>query len=148
MTQFIELTTEAQWREAFPVMNELRQHLDETTYMTWLTEMIPHGYRLFALRDDAGKIVSVAGLAIELNLYNGRHVYIHDFVTTDSARSKGYGQVMLGHIEALALENDCTRVVLTSSFPRVDAHRFYEEKMDYHKRGYVFRKLLKESICP
>ena len=42
----VELTTEEQWREAFPVMLELRTHLDEDTFVAMLHEMAPQGYRL------------------------------------------------------------------------------------------------------
>ena len=50
----VELTTEEQWREAFPVMLELRTHLDEDTFVAMLREMAPQGYRLLAVREDWG----------------------------------------------------------------------------------------------
>ena len=48
-----ELTTEAEWREAFPVMRELRPHLNEVTFLDIMRAMKPQGYRLLAARADA-----------------------------------------------------------------------------------------------
>ena len=41
-----ELTTEEEFRAAWAVMRELRDHLDEDTYMQRVAEMRPSGYRL------------------------------------------------------------------------------------------------------
>jgi hypothetical protein len=46
--KIIELTTEAEWREAFPVMRELRTHLDEATFLDLMRTMKPEGYRMLA----------------------------------------------------------------------------------------------------
>lgn len=58
-----ELSTESQWLEAFPVLNELRTHLTVTTYLEILGQMTCDGYRLFGLFENE-QIVAVAGVAI------------------------------------------------------------------------------------
>ena len=40
-----------EWIDAFPLMKELRPHLDLDTYLSLLDEM-RRGYRLFALEED------------------------------------------------------------------------------------------------
>ena len=45
--QIQELTTTAQWREAFPVMHELRLDLNQDLYLDLLNAMINEGYRMF-----------------------------------------------------------------------------------------------------
>ena len=42
-TEIRELTTETGWREAFPVLVELRDHLTEETYLEYLAEMREEG---------------------------------------------------------------------------------------------------------
>jgi hypothetical protein len=42
-----------------------------------------------------------------------------------------------------AKENNYESVVLSSGLQRTDAHRFYEDKMDYDKVSYVFKTSLK-----
>lgn len=144
MIEIVELTTEAEFRAAYPVMHELRTHLSEAEYLDLLNEITErHDYRLFALR-DAGQIVALAGIEIMVTLYFGKTVHVHELITTESGRSKGYGQKLLGCMDDFARENGCKVVWLTSATHRVNAHRFYEEHMGYERTGYVFRKLAAE----
>ncbi len=137
----IELCTEEELREAYPVMHELRTHLDEQQYLDLLKVMIGRGYRLFALRED-GEIVALAGIEIGTNLYYGRHVWVYDLVTKAEARSKGYGRVLLEYVEDFARREGCACVALSSAFWRTGAHRFYEQHMGYERVSYVFKKVI------
>lgn len=141
MIEIQELTSLEQWKAAFPVMHELRQHLDETEYLNLLERMTQEGYRLFALQ-DSGEIVSLAGIGIHTNFYYDRHLWIYDLITTNQARSKGYGQRLLEFIEELGRQENCKLIALSSGFQRSDAHRFYEQRMKYTKDSYVFKKPL------
>jgi GNAT superfamily N-acetyltransferase len=134
-----QLTTEQEWLEAFPVINELRKHLDEDAYLSLVHEMDGQGYQLFGLYNE-GRIVAVTGVIILTNLYNGRHVYVYDLVTKATERSNGYGEILLSYIHRWARENGCEKAVLSSGLQRHDAHRFYERKMGYEKVSYVFTK--------
>ncbi|GAA5344539.1 GNAT family N-acetyltransferase [Planifilum fimeticola] len=136
-----ELTKKDEWIEAFPLMKELRTHLDQDTYLSLLEEMRPQGYRLFALEEN-GRMVALAGVAVMVNLYNGRYLFIYDLVTKEGERSKGYGEKLLRHLEAFARDQGCRLVELTSGLKRKNAHRFYEEKMGYTRNSWVFRKRL------
>jgi len=137
--ELIELRTEAELKEAFPVMRELRPHLDEAEFLTRLAAMMPAGYRLFALR-DRGDIVAVAGIEIATDLVAGRHLWVHDLVTAERVRSRGYGARLLADVEQLARREHCALVALNSGVQRVDAHRFYETRMGYTRTAYSFAK--------
>jgi hypothetical protein len=63
MVKITELRSESVLREAFPILRELHHQLDEQRYTELLAEMMPNGYRLFALR-DGGRIAAVAGVQI------------------------------------------------------------------------------------
>ncbi|MCA1031466.1 GNAT family N-acetyltransferase [Bacillus timonensis] len=134
-----ELTKVEEWKKAFPVMNQLRTHLTEEAFINNVTTMVQEGYRLFVLFSDE-KIAAATGVIKLTNLYNGTHLYVYDLVTDAENRSKGYGEKLLSFIHDLAKEEGCQSVVLSSGFQRKDAHRFYEEKMDYDKTSYVFVK--------
>lgn len=144
--EIVELTTEAEWRESFPVMRELRTHLDEATYLDLLREMTPQGYRLLAARDDAGVIRALAGIGYHLNLYYGHHIWVYELVTTASERSRGYGKALLDHVDALARDLGCDTVALASGLQRADAHRFYEQKAHLKASAYTFQKAIRPSI--
>ncbi|MEH7225101.1 GNAT family N-acetyltransferase [Bacillus sp. JJ1566] len=135
--EFRELKTVDEWKMAFPVMKQLRTHLEVDEFVGLVTEMQPQGYRLFALV-DGGKVAAVTGVAQQLNLYYGKNMYVYDLVTDEAGRSKGYGEALLSYIHELARELGCSKVALTSGLQRVDAHRFYEEKMGYERKSYAF----------
>ena len=136
-----ELKTADEWKMAFPVMKQLRTHLNLEEFVALVTAMQPQGYRLFALFDD-GTIVAVTGVSQQLNLYYGNHMFVYDLVTDEAGRSKGYGEALLSYIHELARELGCGMVALTSGLQRVDAHRFYEDKMGYDRKSYAYVKEL------
>jgi hypothetical protein len=47
-----ELTGTDEWLDVFPLMNQLREDLDEESYLDYLRMMTADGYRLFAGEED------------------------------------------------------------------------------------------------
>ena len=142
--QIQELQSQEDWREAFPVMHELRTHLKEQQYLDLLHNMAQEGYRLFALR-AGGRIVSLAGVGVLTNLSYGRHVWVYDLITVSDARSQGHGRRLLEFVEEFAHREGCGMIALSSGLQRTEAHRFYEDHLNYEKPSYVFRKRLGEE---
>lgn len=140
-TQVHELKTEEAWIDAFPVMIRLRTHLTEASYLEYLREMTDDGYRLFAVSVD-DRIVALAGVGIQVNMYYGRHVWIYELVTDADHRSEGYGLKLLSYIEDWAEENDCELVALSSGLQREEAHRFYEERAGMERASFVYTRQL------
>ncbi len=138
---FQNLTTRQQYMEAFPILSQLRTDLEENTFLELLQEMQKDGYLLYGLYANK-ELVSVAGLAWRINFYSKKHIFIYDLVTDQQHRSKGYGDRLLEYIHKLARENGAQYVALESGIQRLDAHRFYEEKLGYDKWCYSFRKKL------
>lgn len=136
-----ELTTDKQLKDAFPILNQLRTDLTEASYFELIQEMQKDGYMLFALYNE-GKIVSLAGFCWRINFYNKRHLFIYDLVTDSEHRSFGYGEKLLLYIHSWAKEQGADYVALESGVQRIHAHSFYEEKLDYDKWCYSFRKTL------
>jgi GNAT superfamily N-acetyltransferase len=141
--EITELQSEAEFKEAFPVMKELRSYLTEAQFLKLLLEMRAGGYRLFALR-ASGEIVSLAGIRISTNFRRARHVWVDDLVTAAKARSSGYGKILLRHIEDFAGKEGCGMIALSSGVRRKDAHRFYEKHMRYKRVSHLFEKTFSE----
>ncbi|TKD66456.1 GNAT family N-acetyltransferase [Pseudalkalibacillus hwajinpoensis] len=138
-----ELHSKAEIIEAFPVMKQLRAHLDEDTYLDLVLEAKEiDRYKMIALINGE-EIVAVTGFKPMTTLYYGRFVWVCDLVTNDNERSKGYGEKLLTYVHNWAKENKYESVALSSGLQRKDAHRFYENKMDYDKVSYVFKATLK-----
>ena len=142
MVTIKELQSESDIRKAFPVMKQLRTHLDEQTYLELVKEaQAKDSYRMAALLEN-DDIVAVIGFKPMITLYYGRFVWVCDLVTEAGKRSKGYGEKLLSYVHEWAEENQFKSVALSSGLQRKEAHRFYEEKMHYDKVSYVFKKPL------
>lgn len=138
-----ELQTAEEVQQAYPVIKQLRTHLDEGTYMDLVLEaQVKDRYKIFALFEDE-KIVAVTGFKPMITLYYGRFVWVCDLVTDSASRSKGYGKVLLEFVHEWTVENGFDSVALSSGLEKTDAHRFYDDKMDYDKVSYVFKKSMK-----
>src|SRR5215211_3078189 len=134
--EIVELRSAAEHSEVLPILRELYPSLDEGRYATLLAEMVADGYRQFALRNEAGEIVAVAGVAVHVNLYYGRHLYVYDLVVTEGARSKGYGGLLMDHVEEIGRHEGCETAALAVSLDREGAQRLYERR-GYQKPSYT-----------
>jgi GNAT superfamily N-acetyltransferase len=139
--EVVELRSEKEFREAFPVVRQLHQGLDEAGYGRLLAEMVPGGYRMFAVR-DSGEITAVLGMQVLTNLYYERHFYVYDLVVAEDARSMGSGGLLMDHVEDLALREGCKYVALACGRKREGALRFYEGR-GYERPGHSMRKALR-----
>ena len=138
-----ELQSRKEIIEAFPVMKQLRTHLDLSTYLELVTDaQEKERYKMFALFEGE-EIVAVAGFKPMITLYYGRFVWVCDLVTQTNKRSKGYGKQLLTYVHEWATDNNYESVSLSSGLQRSEAHRFYEDQMDYEKVSYVFKVSLK-----
>jgi GNAT superfamily N-acetyltransferase len=125
----------------YDVMAELRPHLAREAFVTTVRAMQKDGLRLACIRDD-GRVVAVAGYRVSTNLFCGRHLYVDDLVTAESARSKGHGKALLDWLRAQAVAEDCDVFHLDSGMQRKRAHQFYlREGLEI--AGYHFSERLK-----
>lgn len=111
-------------RAAWPVVAQLRPHLDEAAFVAAVSRQTASGYLAHALF-EGGAVRAYAGWRVQENLYSGRHAYVDDLVTDAGARSRGHGKAMLDWLRAEATRLGCSRLQLDSGTQRVDAHAFY-----------------------
>ena len=138
--EIVELRSAAERTEALPILRQLYPSLDEGRYAALLAEMIDDGYRQFAVRNEAEEIVALAGVAVH-NLYYGRHLYVYDLVVKEDERSKGYGGLLMDHVEGIARREGCETAALACDLEREGALHLYEGK-GYQKPSYAMRKAL------
>ncbi len=127
--------TDAEIEACFPVMAQLRPHLERGSFVRRVREQEGEGYRLASIWDD-GKVRAVAGFRVLHNLAWGRFLYIDDLVTDQGGRSRGLGGALLNWCLHRAVAEKCTALHLDSGIQRRDAHRFYLARrmriMGYH----------------
>src|SRR5688572_1933111 len=112
----------------WPVMRQLRPHLDAEAYLDRVLRLqAERDFKLARMRAD-GTVVAVAGLRFGEWLHGGRYLEIEDFVTDENRRSEGYGGQFFDWIAAFGRDAGCRHLRLLSGGQREAAHRFYRRK--------------------
>ena len=116
--------TDKEIESCFDVMSELRPHIIKSEFLNTVREMESQGFKLVFIEENT-KVVAAAGYRISTNLFLGKNLYVDDLVTSESVRSKGYGEVLIAWLRNLAIENKCNTLHLDSGTQRGQAHKFY-----------------------
>jgi GNAT superfamily N-acetyltransferase len=132
--KIIHAVTDGEIAGCFPVMQQLRTHLDLAAFVASVERMKAEGYKLVFLADP--DVRAVAGYRKMEMLATGTVLYVDDLVTDESRRSQGYGKLLLAWLLNEAKNQKCKYLELDSGMKRLDAHRFYErnglEKAAFH----------------
>lgn len=137
-----ELSSNDELTSAFPLMRQLRPELKLGEYLDKIATAKAHsGYRLFAFDYD-GVVAGLCGVLPFFVLYHNDCLFVADFVVDDALRGKGLGQKFFKRVESWAKNEGFKEIELSSRFFRVDAHRFYVEKLGFEKTSFVFQKAL------
>lgn len=121
---------DAALRSCWPVMRQLRPHLDEASFLDQVRRQASTcGYRLACVRDrsasGAGPVLGCTGFRMTEFLAWGRTLYVDDLVTDEAHRGRGVGGQLLDWLVAEAKAAGCAQLHLDSGVQRFGAHRFY-----------------------
>ena len=116
--------TDQEIESCFKIMSELRPHLNKLDFLSTIRHMESEGFKLAYIKVE-DEVMAVAGYRIYTNLFMGKNLYVDDLVTTDSARSKGYGEKMVKWLRNEAKREECRFYHLDSGTHRGEAHKFY-----------------------
>lgn len=120
-----DVETAEQLRACYPVMKELRPHLEtEDDFVARVTRMAQQGYRILAAWDE-GEVVALAGYRLEENLVYGRFLYVDDLVSAEKTRGRGWGARLLERLTVYAEQAECAKLVLDTGLANARAQRFY-----------------------
>lgn len=134
--EIVPALSDAEILGCYPVISELRPHLQEQDFVATVRRMAPEGFRLVSLKSD-GRVSAVAGNRITEMLRTGKMLEIDDLVTAADDRSGGHGKALFEWLVERARAEGCSVVELDSAVHRADAHRFYfRQKM--HVLGFHF----------
>ncbi|MEH2078984.1 MAG: GNAT family N-acetyltransferase [Nostoc sp.] len=110
--------------ECFPVISQLRPHLEQAKFVKQVRYQMKEGYQLAFLEVEK-QAVAVAGFRISNCLASGKFLYIDDLVVDELQRSHSYGQQLFQWLIEYARNHDCKYLSLDSGVQRFAAHRFY-----------------------
>jgi GNAT superfamily N-acetyltransferase len=126
------------WASAFPVLVQLRTHLDRPTFDAILAAATSQGLvYTAALLDD--RCVGLAGWRVIDTTHVVRKLYVDDLVTDSAYRSRGVGARLLDHLEVRGATLGCRFLELDSGVQREAAHRFYRRE-GLHDDSLHFRR--------
>jgi len=111
----------------YPVMKQLRAHLQVGEFVSTVRRLELTGYRL-AYFEVEDRLVAVTGFRVLEDLPRGRFLYVDDLVTDETFRSKGVGAQLLAWLRAHAKAEACNSVQLDTGLQRKGAQRFYERE--------------------
>jgi GNAT superfamily N-acetyltransferase len=125
MPDFRYLENDAQLRDAFALMTELRPHLaGGATFAEQIGRQRQAGYRLLGeWQQDV--LVGLVGFRLLENLLYGRFIYVDDLVVAASERKRGIGASLLDAVRQEAARQGCGYLVLDTGLHMPLAQRFY-----------------------
>lgn len=131
---FVDLPpSDPRWDAAFPVLRQLRPHLDREAFAVVHRAGSRQGLVFTGAFDVDERCLGVAGWRVVDTTSVLRKLYVDDLAVETAARSGGVGAALLAHLEDRGLAAGCHVLELDSGHQRTDAHRFYR------REGYVDR---------
>lgn len=124
----IRTVEDAELPTAYRLLHELRQHLDQATFISRLRRQAEQGYRLCGAF-CGNWLVGLIGMRPVETIARGKHLHVDDLIVFPRWRGHGVGMKLLSFAEKHANEQGLTAVFLDS---RQDAIGFYQ------KLGYGF----------
>lgn len=116
--------TDQEIQACFPVVHELRPHLNLTDFCEQVKRQQKQGYCLAYIKEN-NEVKCIAGFRFGEFLAWGKILYIDDLATLTKARGNGYARKMLDWLKEQAHLACCDQIHLDSGYQRYDAHRLY-----------------------
>lgn len=140
--RIFNLNAPADFERSFPVMKELRPHLNFSEYIEIFEQANKSdGYQIVAVEVQE-QIVALMGFRFLSDFVRGRHLYIDDLVSTESARSQGLGAELLRYAEQVAFKSGCKTLRLCTGVENERGANFYERN-GWTKRAFAYTKKIK-----
>lgn len=119
-----ELASDDDIALAYPVVQQLRPHLDRGDLIGAVNRQRREGFRCAGLFVE-GVCLGFAGFRIQHMLAHGRILYVDDLVTEQNEHGSGYGTRLIKWLIGLARAEGCDSLQLDSGCHRTEAHAFY-----------------------
>jgi ribosomal protein S18 acetylase RimI-like enzyme len=140
--KFMRLSLEEDFNEYWPILRQLRPHLDRETTLSWGKDAeLSDGYTLLGVRDHDGQLIGLMGYRWLHDFVHGPHLYIDDLVIDEAQRSKGAGASLLREAERIAQEKGWKMIRLCTGLENKEGRRFYERE-GYSERAVACKKRL------
>jgi hypothetical protein len=99
---------------AYDVVKQLRSELSYEEFEDLIYDMRHMEYKMFGILDGE-KLITYAGVAVQTNLYDKRHLYVFDLVSDEKYREKDYTKMMIEYLNDYSKTCMCQKVVFSHS---------------------------------
>ena len=138
--EFLELTSDKDWENAFDIVKELTPQLNKADFLRLRHHELQTNHKMFGLK-RSGNLVSVAAVWVLVNGLLEKLMWICGYVTISSMRSKGYGGILLLELEAYARRKQFHEIRVHTNRDR--AFNFWKNKAKFEPFSHVLRKKLR-----
>jgi len=97
---------------AYDVLKQLRVDLSYQEFEDLIYDMRHMEYKMFGIMDGE-KLITYAGVAVQTNLYDKRHLFIFDLVTDEAYKDMGYKKMMVEFLNDYSKTCMCEKVVFS-----------------------------------
>lgn len=126
--------------KAFPVILQLRPHLDLKSYQILIHSMKTEAYELWAYFEQ-DEIKGLMGMRVYTDFVRGAHLYIDDLVIDEKYRSQKIGAKLLAFAELEAKQRKIPSLRLACALSNTGGMKFYEREA-WARRSYNYVKKL------
>ena len=85
---------------AYDVIAQLRSELSYKEFEDLVYDMRHMEYKMFGIMQRES-LITFAGVSVQTNLYDKRHLFIFDLVTDEKYKNQGYAKMMLDFLMIL-----------------------------------------------
>ncbi|MCB9025210.1 MAG: GNAT family N-acetyltransferase [Bdellovibrionaceae bacterium] len=125
--------------ELYPLITEFYPNLTAKNIHDNLTKMIEFNKYTILTASVDGLIAGFLGYIKLTNLIYDDYFWVHDLIVKKQYRSNGIGKKLLEELHQIAQKEQISHIALSTHIDHASTHRFYETKMNYEKRGFVYR---------
>ena len=111
-----------EWPAIFPLIEQLRPHLDANEFISRARRQMHNGYELIGAF-KGGEVAGVLGMRPVHTLVRGAHLHIDDIVVDEGGRKSGTGRALMAYAENDARARGYSVVFLDA---RPEAIGFYQ----------------------
>lgn len=141
--EIMEIEDDASLLKCYPILKQLRPHLDEATFVQEAQALRAVGLH-FVSASHEGHVVGLATYRLLVSFAHGRNLYVDDLVTDQSKRSLGVGKGLIQWLTQRCRELACPTLQLDSGTQRERAHAFYFRE-GFFARSFHFVKPIDPS---
>ena len=139
----IRSCSESDYQEVYNLICELEAtQFDPGLFQIAFNSKLNNINCLFLVAVENNSVIAFCGFTIDYHLHHAKKVaVIEELIVCSHHRGKGYGKQLLDRAIAIAKENNCDIIELTSGLDRDKAHEFYL-KNGFTKSSFKFKKEL------